>query len=141
MLRSAAGFPWLTLSQAFWVARVMTAVFFLAHALTRIGLNTIPQFGVFMENAGFPAGVAVVWAITIVEIIAGALLILRVQVRWAALALFTIVAGGIVLIHAKLGWFVGEHGVGGSEYSVALIVLLLLIAVEDRARAACKAAL
>jgi putative oxidoreductase len=45
-----------------------------------------------------------------------------------------IVAGGIVLIHARLGWFVGEHGTGGSEYSVALLVLLLLIAAQDRAK-------
>ncbi len=130
-MKYARRFPWLTLSQAFWIGRVVTAVFFLAHAVTRIVMNTIPEFAGFMEAAGFPHGVLVVWGITIVELIAGALLILRLHVRMAAVALFTIVAGGIVLIHARLGWFVGEHGVGGSEYSVALIVLLLLIATED----------
>jgi len=39
---------------------------------------------------------------------------------------------GIVLIHASLGWFVGEHGTGGCEYSFILIVALLVIAAEKR---------
>lgn len=134
MTKFAAGLPWLTLAQAFWIARIATAVFFMAHAVGRIVLGTIPQFGQFMETAGFPAGAVVVWAITIVELLAGLALIFRRWVRWAAVLLFAIVAGGIVLIHARLGWFVGEHGTGGSEYSVALIVLLLLIAAEDAGR-------
>ena len=36
-----------------------------------------------------------------------------------------------ILIHANLGWFVGEHGVGGMEYSLCLIVALLVIAAAD----------
>ena len=32
----------------------------------------------------------------------------------------------IWLIHRHNGWFVGEHGVGGSEYSVALLAMLLV---------------
>ena len=43
-------------------------------------------------------------------------------------------AGGIVLIHRHFGWFVGEHGTGGSEYSVALIVLLLIVIADDHDR-------
>lgn len=130
----AKGLPWLTLSQAFWVARVATAVFFMAHAMGRIVLGTIPQFGQFMEGKGFPGGVWVVWLITVVESLAGLALIARRWVRWAVVCLFSIAFGGIVLIHARLGWFVGEHGTGGSEYSVALIVLLILIAAEDAGR-------
>ncbi|MDO8295538.1 MAG: DoxX family protein [Caulobacter sp.] len=129
--RLAKGIPWLTLAQAFCLARVATAVFFMAHAVGRIVLWTIPQFAQFMEGVGFPAGLAWVWLITIVELLAGLALIFRRWVRWAAGFLFVIVFGGIVLIHARLGWFVGEHGTGGSEYSVALIVLLILIAADD----------
>lgn len=55
----------------------------------------------------------------------------RVSCACAALALIAI--GGIALIHSKLGWFVGEHGTGGSEFSVALLLLLYLIAIDDRA--------
>ena len=60
------------------------------------------------------------------------MIIVGVQVRWAATALFVIAATGIVLIHAGNGWWVGEHGTGGSEYSVALILMLLVVAAADR---------
>ena len=39
----------------------------------------------------------------------------------------------IVIIHWRLGWFVGEHGSGGMEYSVSLMVSLLVIAAADAA--------
>jgi putative oxidoreductase len=42
---------------------------------------------------------------------------------------------GIALIHRHLGWFVGEHGTGGSEYSVSLLLALLVIAAADRSGA------
>ena len=55
-------------------------------------------------------------------------------VRWAASGLAVIVATGIWLIHRHNGWFVGEHGTGGSEYSVALLAMLLVIAADDATR-------
>lgn len=114
------------------MARLATAGFFLAHAVVRIlSTASIPSFSQFMASRGFPHPTAVVWAITITELVASAMLILRWHVRWAAAALMLIVGEGIVLIHRHLGWFVGEHGTGGSEYSAALLVLLLLISVED----------
>lgn len=116
--------------RAFQVVRIGTACLFLAHAVVRVVNNTIPQFAVFMASQGFPQPTAVVWAITVVELIAALCLVVRVQVPVACAALASIAIGGIVLIHSKLGWFVGEHGAGGSEYSVALLLLLFLIAVD-----------
>ncbi|MES2986826.1 MAG: DoxX family protein [Pseudomonadota bacterium] len=126
---------WCSLSRMFVIARIATAGFFLAHAVMRIVYGTIPQFGQFMEGLGFPAGVACVWAITVTELIAGVMLIAGWRVQIATAALAAIAAGGIVLIHMHLGWFVGEHGTGGMEYSVALLVLLALITAEANARA------
>lgn len=125
-------YPFISLRQALTVARIVTAVLFMAHAVVRIVNGSIPQFGKFMSSVGFPQGEAVVWAITVVEIVAGTMLILNRYVRIAATALFAIAATGIVLIHRHIGWFVGEHGTGGSEYSVALIILLIVIAAADR---------
>ncbi|WP_428628091.1 DoxX family protein [Sphingopyxis sp.] len=116
------------------LARVATAGFFMIHAISRIIYGTIPQFGQFMESLRFPAGEVLVWAITLTELVAGTLIILGRFVRPAAAALMAIAVGGIVLIHRHFGWFVGEHGTGGSEYSVALIVLLLLIMADDQDR-------
>ena len=117
--------------QAFWVARIVTAGLFLAHAVVRIVNGTIPQFATFMSSLGFPQPTVVVWAITLVELVAGLCLILRVQVLAASAALACIALGGIVLIHRNFGWFVGEHGTGGSEFSVALLLLLFLIAANE----------
>ena len=99
----------------------------------RVAFDTIPQFALFMGKPRFPYPVIVVWIITIVEIVeivAATLLILGVQVLTACLALGTIALGGMLLIHWRFGWFVGEHGTGGVEYSVALLLLLFLIAVD-----------
>lgn len=125
-------YPFLSLEQALLVLRVATPLLFMAHAGMRIANGTIPRFGAFLETLGFPLGVPLVWAISVVELVAGVMIILGVQVRWAATALFVIAATGIALIHAGNGWWVGEHGTGGSEYSVALIVMLLVVAAADR---------
>jgi putative oxidoreductase len=124
-------YPFITLRQALWVLRIVTPLLFMAHAAVRIVNGTIPQFGAFMESVGFPNGVLVVWGITITELVAGALMIAGYGVRWMAAPLFAIAAGGVFLIHRHLGWFVGEHGTGGSEYSVALMVMLIVIAAAD----------
>ncbi|MCC6925780.1 DoxX family protein [Novosphingobium sp.] len=128
-------YPYVSRNLALKLLRIVTPLLFMAHAVVRIGPpGTIDQFALFMGNLGFPAPVAVVWAITLVELVAGTMLIAGIKVRWAASALAAIAAGGIVLIHAHLGWFVGEHGTGGSEYSVALLVMLLVIAAHDPQR-------
>jgi putative oxidoreductase len=124
-------FPFVKLPAALVLARVMTAVFFLAHAIVRIGNGSIPQFARALEAQGFPAGLVLVWAITTVEIAAGIGLLLGRHVRVAAAGLLVIAVGGIAIIHRHFGWFVGEHGTGGSEYSVALIVLLVVVAAAD----------
>ena len=121
----------LPLRRALLVLRIGTPLLFLAHAVTRVALDTIPQFALYLGRLGFPAPTLVVWAITVTEAVAGVLLLMGRHVRWACAALASIAAGGIVLIHARLGWFVGEHGTGGSEYSVCLLMCLLVLAAAD----------
>lgn len=124
-------YPWWPLPDAVRLLRLVTALLFMAHASMRLVNDSIPQFGAFMESQGFLHGQAWVWAITLCELTAGTLLIINRGVRWATTALGTIVSVGIWLIHRHNGWFVGEHGIGGSEYSVALLVMLLVIAAQD----------
>jgi putative oxidoreductase len=126
-------FPFISLQASLTVLRVVTPLFFMAHAVVRIINGTTHTFAGFLGSLGFPQPVIVVWAITVVEIVAGTLMILGFGVRYMAAALASIALGGIVLIHAKLGWFVGEHGTGGSEYSVCLLLCLLVIAAADSA--------
>ncbi len=121
----------LNLQAALLLLRIVTPALFIAHAGARIVKGTIPQFGQFMESAGFVPGTAWVWGITITELVAGAAVLIGWRVRWAVVPLLAIALGGIVLIHARIGWFVGEHGTGGSEYSVALVIMLLVLAAAD----------
>jgi len=120
--------PFISLQSSLTVLRVVTPLLFMAHAVVRIVNGTIPQFADFLGGSGFPQPLLLVWVITVVEIVAGTLMIAGVKVRCMAAALACVAIGGIVIIHAKLGWFVGEHGTGGSEYSVCLLLCLLVIA-------------
>lgn len=125
-------FPFVSLAAALVVLRVAVAIFFMAHAAVRVVNGTIPGFGAFLQQQGWPQGVLLVWAITLYELVGGTLMALGWRARWMALGLFFIAAMGIVIIHARLGWFVGEHGSGGMEYSWSLMVSLLVIAAADR---------
>jgi putative oxidoreductase len=125
-------FPFLSLQHSLIVLRVAIAVFFLAHASVRLVNGSIPGFGDFLNNRGIPFGLALVWLITAQEMIGGFLLALGKFVRWVTVGFQAICWGGIVIIHAKLGWFVGEHGTGGVEYSLCLSVALLVLAAADR---------
>jgi putative oxidoreductase len=124
-------FPFIRFEHSLVILRISLAIFFMAHAAVRIYLYTIPSFAGFLSSKGFPFPTAIVWMITIYELSAGTLLILNKGVRWAAAGLFFIAAMGIVIIHAGLGWFVGEHGTGGMEYSLCLMVSLIVIAAFD----------
>lgn len=121
-------FPFIEPKYAMVLLRVSVAIVFLSHAIVRIVNSTIPQFGGFLESKGFPYGWAWVWAITMFEIVGGLLLVAGFFTRWLAAGFIFILIVGIVLIHASLGWFVGEHGTGGSEYSFILIMALVAIA-------------
>lgn len=124
-------FPYISLELSLKILRIALAIFFMAHAITRIIDWTIPQFVLFFDSRGYPFGTILVWGITIYEIIAGVCLIIGYKTKYFATGLFIIAGVGIWLIHRHFGWFVGEHGTGGSEYSVSLMVSLLVIASAD----------
>lgn len=110
--------------------RMLVAGLFIAHGLMRISNGTVDNFGEFLEIKGFPLGFILAWLITLYEIIAGTLLLAG---RWTSIVAFGFVVHqvmGIVLVHAKNGWFVVGPGVGGVEYSVLLIGSCLLLAAD-----------
>lgn len=121
-------FPFLPLAQTLVVLRVATAFIFFAHAVVRVSNGTIGQFGDFLNAKGLVYGHPMVWGITAFELGGSVLLALGYFVRSLAAGFIMILLIGIVLIHASLGWFVGEHGTGGSEYSFLLIVVLGVLA-------------
>jgi putative oxidoreductase len=129
-------FPFISLGHTLTLLRAGVAVLFMLHAIVRVLTpGSLAQFGRALTHMGIPQGVAVVWALTCFEIGGGLFMIAGIRTRLIASGYAVILVTGIVLIHRRLGWFVGEHGTGGSEYSVALLLALLVIAAADTAAA------
>lgn len=107
------------------------------HGTFRVFDGGVSGFGQFLDSQGLPAGVAVAWLLTIVEIAGGLLLVAGRFVRplcaWFILELLA----GIVMVHFREGWFVVGGGRNGFEYSALLIVCFAGVALDaSRAEAA-----
>lgn len=120
----------LSLETSLIFLRFAVAFIFLAHAVVRILNSTIERFGGFLEDKGFPHGVVWVYGITAFEITGGLLLMFGYFTKILSAGFIFLLVVGIILIHAGKGWFVGEHGTGGCEYSFILIAALTVIAAS-----------
>jgi putative oxidoreductase len=117
-----------------WMLRLLrtaAASLLLIHGATRLTTGGVPGFGAFLESVGLPLGLAFAILLTAVEIAGTLLLIAGQAVVPVALWLAAEIATGIVLVHARNGWFVVGGGSGGVEYSVLLVVVFLVIAGTD----------
>jgi putative oxidoreductase len=117
------------LAQSLIALRCLVSLHLFLHGLTRVmGEGYVAGFGSFLSSSGIPGGLALAWAITLFEVAGTPLLALGWQQRWIALGFAAELAGGIVMVHAKEGWFVVGDGRNGAEYSVLLIGVLLAVA-------------
>ena len=112
------------------VLRVVLAGLIAAHGWARLVEGGVVPFGAWLTSLGFPAGLAIAACITAIEIVGTALLLLRKLVLPLSLLYAFIYAMGIVLVHAKAGWFVVGLGRNGAEYSVLLIACLLCVGLQ-----------
>ena len=98
------------------VLRVTLGVMFIAHALLKFYVFTLPGTAKFFESLGLPGPLAYVvfWA----ELIGGALILAGVYSRWAAAALVPILLGA-AWAHAGNGWVFSAPN-GGWEYPAFL---------------------
>jgi len=126
------------LTNAITLLRICVAGIFLAHATMRLATGTIERFGSFLESKGFAYGTATVWCITVFEVGAGLLMAAGYLTKWMASGFILLLIMGIVIIHIKEGWFNGEFGTGGCEYSVSLIAALIVIASSAHEKDMCS---
>jgi putative oxidoreductase len=110
------------------VVRIATAALIFIHGAARLGFGGVAPFGEWLGTQGFPAGLAWAWAVTIYELVAPVLIVLRRFVFWACLGHIGILALGAIMVHLPAGWFVVGLGRNGMEYSVLLIVCLAVVA-------------
>jgi len=123
--------PFLSLSQSLLLFRILLPLFFVAHAVTRIANGTIERFAGFLTTKGFFATTVMVWGITAYEIIGGIALAFGYFKKYLSLGFILMLIMGNIIIHYENGWWVGEHGEGGMEYSCALILGLIVVASTE----------
>ena len=120
--------------RAITIVRVAAASTMIIHGSYRLLDGGVVPFGGFLSANHVPAGVAVAWLLTAVEIAGGLLLaagrFVRPLCAWFALELLA----GIVLVHFREGWFVVGGGRNGFEYSTLLIVCLFAVAYDASPR-------
>lgn len=108
--------------------RVFLAAIMIIHGIARISAGGVTPFGEFLTTNGLPVGFYLAWTITVFEIVGGLALAFG-YFAWVLAVLFALhLLVGIILVHAKEGWFVVGSGRNGVEYSVFLLVSFLLVA-------------
>ncbi len=96
--------------------RLSLGVMFVAHALLKLLVFTLPGNAAFFESIGLPGWLGHVTFAA--EFVGGLLLILGLYVRWVALALLPILLGA-TWAHGGNGWLFINTG-GGWEYPLFL---------------------
>ena len=112
--------------------RMAVGIIFILHAAARIYNNSLSGFGDFLSDKGFPLGFYLAWSVTIFELVGGILMFFRQMVKFFCIGEIIILFTGIVLLHWESGWFVVGMTLGGMEYSVVLITILLAIFFAER---------
>ena len=116
-----------TAPYAILLLRLCLGAMFIAHALLKWRVFTIPGTIAFFQSLGLPGWFAYV---TIAAELGGAAcLILGIFPRFVALLLVPLMLGTIITVHGKKGWLFSNKD-GGWEYpafwTAALLALFLL---------------
>lgn len=112
--------------------RMVVGIIFILHAAARIYNNSLTGFGDFLNQKGFPSGFYLAWIITGFELAGGVFMFLRRFVKIFCIGEMFILIGGIVLVHWQKGRFIEDMTIGGIEYSIVLITILLAIFLAER---------
>lgn len=107
------------------VLRVALGVMFIAHALLKVVVFTVPGTVQFFESVGFPGALA--YVTIAVELAAGVLLLAGFATRWVSLATLPVLLGA-AWVHVPNGWTFSAQG-GGWEYPVFLAVAAVVQAL------------
>ena len=112
--------------------RMMMGIVFILHAGVRVYNNTLPGFGDFLHNKGFPFGFYLAWLITLFELVGGVLTFFRYLVRVFCIGEIIILIIGIITVHQENRWFALGDSLNGAEYSLVLITILTAIFIAER---------
>jgi putative oxidoreductase len=103
----------MTAPYAALLLRWSLGILFIAHALLKWRVFTIPVTIATFQSIGLPGWLA--YVVIAAELIGGGCLILGIAPRYAALLLIPLIVGTIVTVHGKNGWPFSNTG-GGWEF-------------------------
>lgn len=102
--------------------RLSLGTMWIAHALLKLIVFTVPGFAGFLTAQGMPALLA--WPVVALELAGGVLILLGVHGRLVSLALLPVLVGA-ASVHVANGWVFTASG-GGWEYPAFLIVASII---------------
>ncbi len=105
--------------------RLALGIMFIAHALLKYLVFTLPGTAAFFDSLGLPGFLA--YLVFAAELVGGVLLVLGVYARAVALALVPVLLGAL-WAHAGNGWLFSAPN-GGWEYPAFLAVAALVQAL------------
>ncbi|MDP2480593.1 MAG: DoxX family protein [Candidatus Palauibacterales bacterium] len=108
------------------ILRVVLGVVYVTHGLPKLMGGHAATAG-FLGQLGLPIPVLFAWIVTLLETFGGLALIAGYLVRPVALLFMVEMLVGIILVHAKVGWYVIGPGTGGAEFNTVLIAALLAL--------------
>ena len=114
-----------TADHAALILRLALGTMFVAHALLKYFVFTLPGTAQYFGSLGLPEFLG--YATFAAELVGGILLVLGVRVRIVAAALLPILAGA-TLVHAGNGWLFTAKG-GGWEYPAFLTIAAIVQAL------------
>jgi putative oxidoreductase len=117
------------------VLRIALGAMFIAHALLKYFVFTLPGTAQFFASVGFPAGLG--YLVFAAELVGGALLILGVYARWVALSLVPVLIGA-ASVHWGNGWLFTSPQ-GGWEYPIFLTTAAIALALLGDGKFALRA--
>lgn len=112
--------------------RLVIGAVFVAHGWDKIFLTGVPESAAQFAEMGIPQAQMTVWLVAVVEIIAGALLILGLLGPFIAGVLIVEMFAALWFVHINNGLFVSN---GGFEYALVMIAALSIVVTFGSGRA------
>ena len=113
------------LDYAALILRLSLGTMFIAHALLKLMVFTLPGTAQFFASVGLAGWLA--YPVTAFELAGGSLLILGIATRWTALALIPVLLGALA-VHIGNGWLFTNAN-GGWEYPAFLTMACVVQAL------------
>lgn len=108
------------------ILRIVLGVVYVTHGLPKLMGGAAATTGL-LSGLGFPVPLAFAWVVTLLETFGGLALIVGFFVRPVAVLFVIEMLLGIILVHARAGWYVIGGGTGGAEYNTVLVAALLAL--------------